>query len=46
VDPTYHKKQRNMHERFMFEEESHYYVHVLADEFCEIHDNQIYLVEE
>ena len=25
----------------MFLEESHYYIHMLADEFCEIYDNEI-----
>lgn len=33
--------------RYMYEEESHYYVDVLCDEFCEVaNNNEIVYVED
>lgn len=41
------EQQLKKHVRFMYEEESHYYIDVLCDDFCEIdNQNQIFYVED
>ena len=41
------EQQYEKHVRFMHEEESHYYIDVLCDDFCELdNQNQIFYVDE